>query len=166
MNVRGNIPTKFSLGIFRGHFRQTSGPRNFLGSLFPRNSVGKFRGISEERRNSEELFPTTCFVGFSVFGAARSRYRNEKCKLGENQGDSSFADSLQKDSYHISTNSHGKNQMMMVELTERQYRRAEADDDDVVELTKRQQLVSTETPETRGRRVFQRQGSANIRSKS
>ncbi|KAF2536364.1 hypothetical protein F2Q68_00022211 [Brassica cretica] len=62
MNVRGNIPTKFALGIFRGHFRQTSSPRNFLGSLFPRNSVGKFRGISEERRNSEELFPTTCFV--------------------------------------------------------------------------------------------------------
>ncbi|KAF3608045.1 hypothetical protein DY000_02047014 [Brassica cretica] len=62
MNVRGNIPTKFALGIFRGHFRQTSGPRNFLGSLFARNSVGKFRGISEERRNSEELFPTTCFV--------------------------------------------------------------------------------------------------------
>ncbi|KAF3531040.1 hypothetical protein DY000_02041084 [Brassica cretica] len=65
MNVRGNIPTKFSLGIFRGHFRQTSGPRNFLGSLFLRNSVGKFRGISEERRNSEELFPTICFVGMS-----------------------------------------------------------------------------------------------------
>ncbi|KAF2615096.1 hypothetical protein F2Q70_00013095 [Brassica cretica] len=68
MNVRGNIPMKFSLGIFRGHFRQTSDPRNseernFLGNLFPRNSVGKFRGISEERRNSEELFPTTCFVG-------------------------------------------------------------------------------------------------------
>ncbi|KAF3536509.1 hypothetical protein F2Q69_00023677 [Brassica cretica] len=62
MNVRGNIPTKFSLGIFRGHFRQTGDPRNFLGILFPRNSVGKFRGISEERRNSEELFPTTCFV--------------------------------------------------------------------------------------------------------
>ncbi|KAF3493298.1 hypothetical protein DY000_02054911 [Brassica cretica] len=66
MNVRGNIPTKFSLGIFRGHFRQTSDPRNFLGSLFPRNSVGKFRGISEERRNSEELFPTTCFVGQNI----------------------------------------------------------------------------------------------------
>ena len=65
MNFRGIIPTKFSLGIFRGHFRQTSDPRNFLGSLFPRNSVGKFRGISEERRNSEELFPTTCFVGMS-----------------------------------------------------------------------------------------------------
>ncbi|KAF3559194.1 hypothetical protein F2Q69_00011581 [Brassica cretica] len=62
MNVRGNIPTKFSLGIFRGHFRQNYGPRNFLGNLFPRNSVGKFRGISDERRNSEELFPTTCFV--------------------------------------------------------------------------------------------------------
>ncbi|KAH0899087.1 hypothetical protein HID58_048655 [Brassica napus] len=65
MNVRGNIPTKFSLGIFRGHFRQNNGPRNFLGNLFSRNSVGKFRGISEERRNSEELFPTTCFVGMS-----------------------------------------------------------------------------------------------------
>ncbi|KAF3512446.1 hypothetical protein F2Q69_00005886 [Brassica cretica] len=65
MNVRGNIPTKFSLGIFRGHFRQNNGPRNFLGNLFPRNSVGKFRGISDERRNSEELFPTTCFVGMS-----------------------------------------------------------------------------------------------------
>ncbi|KAF3602956.1 hypothetical protein F2Q69_00038812 [Brassica cretica] len=62
MNVRGNIPTKFSLGIFRGHFRQNNGPRNFLGNLFPRNSVGKFRGISDERRNSDELFPTTCFV--------------------------------------------------------------------------------------------------------
>ncbi|KAF3583263.1 hypothetical protein F2Q69_00027948 [Brassica cretica] len=62
MNVRGNIPTKFSLGIFRGHFRQNNGPRNFLGNFFPRNSVGKFRGISDERRNSEELFPTTCFV--------------------------------------------------------------------------------------------------------
>ena len=65
MNVRENILTKFSLGIFRGHFRQTSDPRNFPGSLFPRNSVGKFRGISEERRNSEELFPRTCFVGMS-----------------------------------------------------------------------------------------------------
>ncbi|KAF3508486.1 hypothetical protein F2Q69_00006529 [Brassica cretica] len=65
MNVRGKIPTKFSLGIFRGHFRQNNGPRNFLGNLFPRNSVGKFRGISDERRNSEELFPTTCFVGMS-----------------------------------------------------------------------------------------------------
>ncbi|KAF3569762.1 hypothetical protein F2Q69_00058302 [Brassica cretica] len=65
MNFRGNIPTKFSLGIFRGDFRQTSDPRNFLGKLFPRNSVGKFRGISEERRNSEELFPRTCFVGIS-----------------------------------------------------------------------------------------------------
>uniref|UniRef100_A0A0D2ZTA8 Uncharacterized protein n=1 Tax=Brassica oleracea var. oleracea TaxID=109376 RepID=A0A0D2ZTA8_BRAOL len=62
MNVRGNIPTKFSLGIFRGDYRQTSDSRNFLGNLFPRNSVGKFRGISEERRNSEELFPRTCFV--------------------------------------------------------------------------------------------------------
>uniref|UniRef100_A0A0D3DQR4 EGF-like domain-containing protein n=1 Tax=Brassica oleracea var. oleracea TaxID=109376 RepID=A0A0D3DQR4_BRAOL len=62
MNFRGNIPTKFSLGIFRGDFRQTSDPRNFLGNLFPRNSVGKFREISEERRNSEELFPRTCFV--------------------------------------------------------------------------------------------------------
>nr|VDD22372.1 unnamed protein product [Brassica oleracea] len=59
---RGNIPTKFSLGIFRGDFRQTSDPRNFLGNLVPRNSVGNFRGISEERRNSEELFPRTCFV--------------------------------------------------------------------------------------------------------
>ena len=65
MNFRGIIPTKFSLGIFRGHFRQTSDPRNFLGNLFPRNSVGKFRGISEEKRNSEELFPTACFVGMS-----------------------------------------------------------------------------------------------------
>ncbi|KAF3604021.1 hypothetical protein F2Q69_00035889 [Brassica cretica] len=62
MNFRGIIPTKFSLGIFRGHFRQTSDPRNFLGNLFPRNSDGKFRGISEEKINSEELFPTTCFV--------------------------------------------------------------------------------------------------------
>uniref|UniRef100_A0A0D3D8L3 Uncharacterized protein n=1 Tax=Brassica oleracea var. oleracea TaxID=109376 RepID=A0A0D3D8L3_BRAOL len=62
---RGNIPTTFSLGIFRGVFRRTSGPRNVLGNLFPRNSVGKFRGISEERRNSEELFPRTCFVGMS-----------------------------------------------------------------------------------------------------
>ena len=65
MNFRGIIPTKFSLGIFRGHFRQTSDPRNFLGNLFPRNSDGKFRGISEEKINSEELFPTTCFVGMS-----------------------------------------------------------------------------------------------------
>ncbi|KAF2612185.1 hypothetical protein F2Q70_00008956 [Brassica cretica] len=56
MNFRGNIPTKFSLDIFRGDFRQTSDPQNFLGNLFPRNSVGKFRRISEERRNSEDLF--------------------------------------------------------------------------------------------------------------
>uniref|UniRef100_A0A0D3AKB6 Uncharacterized protein n=1 Tax=Brassica oleracea var. oleracea TaxID=109376 RepID=A0A0D3AKB6_BRAOL len=62
---RGIIPTKFYLGIFRGLFRQTRDPRNFLGNLFPRNSVGKFRGISEEKRNSEELFPTTCFVGIA-----------------------------------------------------------------------------------------------------
>ena len=48
-----------------------------------------------------------------------------KCKLGENQGDSSFADSLQKDSYHISTNRHDKKaDDDVVELTERQYRRA------------------------------------------
>ncbi|KAF3597782.1 hypothetical protein DY000_02020434 [Brassica cretica] len=42
-------------------------PRNFptnrWSSEFPRNSVGKFRGISEEKRISEELFPRTCFVG-------------------------------------------------------------------------------------------------------
>uniref|UniRef100_A0A0D3CUA6 Uncharacterized protein n=1 Tax=Brassica oleracea var. oleracea TaxID=109376 RepID=A0A0D3CUA6_BRAOL len=63
--LRGDIPTKFSLGIFRGVFRQTSDPRNFLGNMFPQNSVGKFRGISEERRNSEELFSRTCFVGMS-----------------------------------------------------------------------------------------------------
>ncbi|KAF3554838.1 hypothetical protein F2Q69_00015461 [Brassica cretica] len=57
MNVRGNIPTKFSLGIFRGHFRQTSGPRNFLGNLFPRNSVGKFRGKKKFRGIiSDDLF--------------------------------------------------------------------------------------------------------------
>uniref|UniRef100_A0A0D3DA63 Uncharacterized protein n=1 Tax=Brassica oleracea var. oleracea TaxID=109376 RepID=A0A0D3DA63_BRAOL len=65
MNVRGNIP--------RGHFRQNNGPRNFLGNLFPRNSVGKFRGISDERRNSEKLFPTTCFVGMS----SEYRYSDE-----------------------------------------------------------------------------------------
>ena len=65
MNFRGIIPTKFYLGIFRGLFRQTRDPRNFLGNLFPRNSVGKFRGISEEKRNSEELFPTTYFVGIA-----------------------------------------------------------------------------------------------------
>ncbi|KAF2589272.1 hypothetical protein F2Q70_00039425, partial [Brassica cretica] len=55
-------PDEVLLGIFRGDFRQTSDPRNFLGNLFPQNSVGKFREISEERRNSEELFPRTCFV--------------------------------------------------------------------------------------------------------
>ncbi|KAF3532512.1 hypothetical protein DY000_02040606 [Brassica cretica] len=60
-----NIPTKISLGIFRGDFRQTSAPRNFLGNVFPQNSVGNIPGISEERRNSEELFPRTCFVGMS-----------------------------------------------------------------------------------------------------
>ncbi|KAF3529344.1 hypothetical protein DY000_02041679 [Brassica cretica] len=47
--IHRNIPRKLSLGIFRGAFRQTGGPRNFLGNLFPRNSVGKFRGISEEK---------------------------------------------------------------------------------------------------------------------
>uniref|UniRef100_A0A0D2ZVA4 Protein kinase domain-containing protein n=2 Tax=Brassica oleracea var. oleracea TaxID=109376 RepID=A0A0D2ZVA4_BRAOL len=56
------IPTKYSFGIFRGDFRQTGAPRNFLGNVFPRNSVGYFRRNSEEKRNSEELFPTTCFV--------------------------------------------------------------------------------------------------------
>ncbi|KAF3514947.1 hypothetical protein F2Q69_00008819 [Brassica cretica] len=30
-----NILTKISLGIFRGDFRQTSAPRNFLGNVFP-----------------------------------------------------------------------------------------------------------------------------------
>ncbi|KAF3586680.1 hypothetical protein F2Q69_00028254 [Brassica cretica] len=73
MNFRGNIPTKFSLGIFRGDFRQTSDPRNFLGNLFLLNSVGKFRGISEERKNSEELFPRTCFVGLRK--RVKSRWR-------------------------------------------------------------------------------------------
>uniref|UniRef100_A0A0D3D3M8 Uncharacterized protein n=1 Tax=Brassica oleracea var. oleracea TaxID=109376 RepID=A0A0D3D3M8_BRAOL len=38
-----------SLGIFRGPFRRTGGPRCFLGNSFPRNSVGNFRGISEEK---------------------------------------------------------------------------------------------------------------------
>uniref|UniRef100_A0A0D2ZTK3 Uncharacterized protein n=1 Tax=Brassica oleracea var. oleracea TaxID=109376 RepID=A0A0D2ZTK3_BRAOL len=47
--IHRNIPRKLSLGIFRGAFRRTGGPRNFLGNLFPRNSVGKFRGISEEK---------------------------------------------------------------------------------------------------------------------
>ncbi|KAF3601108.1 hypothetical protein F2Q69_00037127 [Brassica cretica] len=63
---RGNIPTKFSLGIFRGDFRQTSDPRNFLGNLVPRNSVGNFRGISEERRNFEDLF-RRYVVGITIF---------------------------------------------------------------------------------------------------
>ncbi|KAF3530911.1 hypothetical protein DY000_02038925 [Brassica cretica] len=40
---------QFSLGIFRGPFRRTGGPRSFLGNSFPRNSVGNFRGISEEK---------------------------------------------------------------------------------------------------------------------
>ena len=56
MNFQGNIPTKFSLGIFRRDFRQTSDPRNFLGNLFPRNSVRKFRGISEERKIPRNYF--------------------------------------------------------------------------------------------------------------
>uniref|UniRef100_A0A0D3ABM8 Uncharacterized protein n=1 Tax=Brassica oleracea var. oleracea TaxID=109376 RepID=A0A0D3ABM8_BRAOL len=61
--VHRNIPRKFSLGIFRGAFRRTGGPRSFLENSFPRNSVGNFRRISEE--NSEELFPRTCFLGMS-----------------------------------------------------------------------------------------------------
>ncbi|KAF3507164.1 hypothetical protein F2Q69_00004156 [Brassica cretica] len=44
-----NIPRKSSLGIFRGTFRRSSGPRSFLGNSVPRNSVGNFRGISEEK---------------------------------------------------------------------------------------------------------------------
>ncbi|KAF3549406.1 hypothetical protein DY000_02004227 [Brassica cretica] len=50
------IPRTFSLGIFRGDFRRTCGPRSFLGNWFPRNSVGKFRVISEENGISEDLF--------------------------------------------------------------------------------------------------------------
>uniref|UniRef100_A0A0D3CKB8 Uncharacterized protein n=1 Tax=Brassica oleracea var. oleracea TaxID=109376 RepID=A0A0D3CKB8_BRAOL len=38
-----------SIEIFRGAFRRTGGPRSFLRNLFPRNSVGKFRGIFEEK---------------------------------------------------------------------------------------------------------------------
>nr|VDC87991.1 unnamed protein product [Brassica oleracea] len=37
------------LGIFRGTFRRSSGPRSFLGNSVPRNSVGNFRGISKEK---------------------------------------------------------------------------------------------------------------------
>ncbi|KAF3598580.1 hypothetical protein F2Q69_00035723 [Brassica cretica] len=37
------------LGIYRGTFRRSSGPRSFLGNSVPRNSVGNFRGISEEK---------------------------------------------------------------------------------------------------------------------
>ncbi|KAF3567869.1 hypothetical protein DY000_02018136 [Brassica cretica] len=62
------IPRTFSLGIFRGDFRRTGGPRSFLGNLIPRNSVGKFRGISEENGISEELFPRTCFVVLNFVG--------------------------------------------------------------------------------------------------
>uniref|UniRef100_A0A0D3AQ33 Uncharacterized protein n=1 Tax=Brassica oleracea var. oleracea TaxID=109376 RepID=A0A0D3AQ33_BRAOL len=40
-------------------------PTNWWSSEFPRNSVGKFRRISEENGISEELFPRTCFVGMS-----------------------------------------------------------------------------------------------------
>ncbi|KAF3577804.1 hypothetical protein DY000_02030243 [Brassica cretica] len=47
MKFRGNIPTKFSLGIFRGDFRQTRDPRNFLGI----SSEICFLGIPSE--NSE-----------------------------------------------------------------------------------------------------------------
>ncbi|KAF3516331.1 hypothetical protein DY000_02061318 [Brassica cretica] len=61
-HVPRNIPRK---GVPRGDFRQTGAPRNFLGNVFPRNSVGYFRRNSEERRNSEQLFPRTCFVGMS-----------------------------------------------------------------------------------------------------
>ncbi|KAF3518921.1 hypothetical protein DY000_02059171 [Brassica cretica] len=44
-----NIPRKSSLGILRGTFRRSSGPRSFLGNSVHRNSVGNFRGISEEK---------------------------------------------------------------------------------------------------------------------
>ncbi|KAF3529772.1 hypothetical protein DY000_02042630 [Brassica cretica] len=40
-------------------------PTNWWSSEFPRNSVGKFRGISEENGISKKLFPRTCFVGMS-----------------------------------------------------------------------------------------------------
>ncbi|KAF3535305.1 hypothetical protein F2Q69_00024223 [Brassica cretica] len=64
--VHRNIPRKFSLGIFRGAFRRTGGPRSFLGNSFPRNSIRNFRGISEEKYISEELFPRTYFVGYLI----------------------------------------------------------------------------------------------------
>uniref|UniRef100_A0A0D3D6C2 Uncharacterized protein n=1 Tax=Brassica oleracea var. oleracea TaxID=109376 RepID=A0A0D3D6C2_BRAOL len=92
-HIPQNIPRDLFLGIFRGfisskipdenseeHSVETSEvnseevfpryiprsfPTNWWSSEFPRNSVGKFRGISEEKRISEELFPRTCFVGMS-----------------------------------------------------------------------------------------------------
>ncbi|KAF3508299.1 hypothetical protein F2Q69_00003992 [Brassica cretica] len=62
----GTLPRTFSLGIFRGDFRRTGGPRSFLGNLFPRNSVGKFRRISEENGISEDLF-CRYVVGITLF---------------------------------------------------------------------------------------------------
>ncbi|KAF3503474.1 hypothetical protein F2Q69_00043446 [Brassica cretica] len=92
-HIPRNIPRDLFLGIFRGfisseisdenseeHFVGTSEvnseevlpwyiprsfPTNWWSLEFPRNSVRKFRGISEEKRISEELFSRTCFVGMS-----------------------------------------------------------------------------------------------------
>ncbi|KAF3525188.1 hypothetical protein F2Q69_00048911 [Brassica cretica] len=74
---RGFISSEFSDENSKKHFVGTSEvnsedvlpryiprrfPANWWSSEFPRNSVGKFRGISEENGISEELFPMTCFV--------------------------------------------------------------------------------------------------------
>ncbi|KAF3528281.1 hypothetical protein DY000_02037865 [Brassica cretica] len=47
-------------------FRRTGGPRSFLRNSFPRNSVGNFQGISEEKRISEDLF-RQYVVGITLF---------------------------------------------------------------------------------------------------
>ena len=102
MNFRGIIPTKFSLGIFRGHFRQTSDPRKFISSEFrrkiPRDFRGKkkFRGIIFDgvfrryvvgitlfRRNSDDFFPQypCCFlvvIGGEAFGRTIDRSRDRE----------------------------------------------------------------------------------------
>ncbi|KAF3610871.1 hypothetical protein DY000_02046750 [Brassica cretica] len=57
-------PSKYPVEVLPRYIPR-SFSTNLLSSEFPQNSVGNFRGNSEEKRISEELFLRTYFVGMS-----------------------------------------------------------------------------------------------------
>ncbi|KAF3526493.1 hypothetical protein F2Q69_00048358 [Brassica cretica] len=65
--VHRNIPTKFSLDIFRGAFQRTGGPRKFVSSKFRRKIPKDFRGKMNFRGVTYEDLFRRYVVGITLF---------------------------------------------------------------------------------------------------